>query len=129
MNKYLISIARYVASCAVLAGLVALCHFLHANASTAGFAFLLAILIVSAAWGLRLAIFLSLVATLAYNFFFLPPVGTFTIADPQNWSRSSPFCLPPSLPASSPNARVMRRKTPTAAAANSSSSMPSASRC
>ena len=24
-------------------------------------------------------------ATLALNFFFLPPVGTFTIADPQNW--------------------------------------------
>ena len=23
--------------------------------------------------------------TLAYNFFFLPPVGTFTISDPQNW--------------------------------------------
>ena len=22
---------------------------------------------------------------LAFNFFFLPPVGTFTIADPQNW--------------------------------------------
>ena len=84
MNKYVISIARYVASCAVLASLVTLCRLLHANASTAGFAFLLAVLIVSAAWGLRLAIFLSLVATLAYNFFFLPPVGTFTIADPQN---------------------------------------------
>ena len=24
-------------------------------------------------------------ATAAFNFFFLPPVGTFTIADPQNW--------------------------------------------
>ena len=22
---------------------------------------------------------------LAFNYFFLPPVGTFTIADPQNW--------------------------------------------
>ena len=28
---------------------------------------------------------LSLVATLTCNYFFLPPVGTFTIADPQNW--------------------------------------------
>src|SRR5262245_21846562 len=27
----------------------------------------------------------SLVAVACFNFFFLPPVGTFTIADPQNW--------------------------------------------
>jgi len=25
------------------------------------------------------------VATIAFNYFFLPPVGTLTIADPQNW--------------------------------------------
>ena len=34
---------------------------------------------------LTISVFMSLVATLAYNYFFLPPVGTFTIADPQNW--------------------------------------------
>src|SRR5262245_48468970 len=34
---------------------------------------------------LRVAIVVSIVAVLALNFFFLPPVGTFTIADPQNW--------------------------------------------
>jgi len=28
---------------------------------------------------------LAVGATAAFNFFFLPPVGTFTIADPQNW--------------------------------------------
>jgi two-component system sensor histidine kinase KdpD len=27
----------------------------------------------------------SVAATLPFNFFFLPPIGTFTIADPQNW--------------------------------------------
>src|SRR5205814_10335 len=27
----------------------------------------------------------SIAAMLAFNFFFLPPVGTFTIADPENW--------------------------------------------
>ncbi len=82
-----------MSSCALVAGLVALCRFLHANASTAGFAFLLAVLVVSAAWGLRCAIFLSVVATLAYNFFFLPPIGTFTIADPQNWIALFTFLL------------------------------------
>ena len=34
---------------------------------------------------LRIAIVMSVVAMLTLNFFFLPPVGTFTIADPQNW--------------------------------------------
>ena len=93
MNKLLIQTARYVSSFAVVAVLVTLCRFLHTNASTAGFAFLLAVLVVSAAWGLRCAIFLSLVATLAYNFFFLPPIGKFTIADPQNWIALFTFLL------------------------------------
>lgn len=34
---------------------------------------------------LRTAIVVSVLAMLSLNFFFLPPVGTFTIADPQNW--------------------------------------------
>jgi two-component system sensor histidine kinase KdpD len=42
---------------------------------------------------LRCAIFLSVIETLAYNFFFLPPIGTFTIADPQNWIALFTFLL------------------------------------
>ena len=42
-------------------------------------------LLVSAYWGLRFAVVLSLVATAAFNFFFFPPLYTFTIADAQNW--------------------------------------------
>jgi two-component system sensor histidine kinase KdpD len=57
----------------------------HVNPATVGFIFLLCVLVISAAWGLRYAIALSVFATLAYNFFFLPPVGTLTISDPQNW--------------------------------------------
>jgi two-component system, OmpR family, sensor histidine kinase KdpD len=57
----------------------------HRNPTTVGFVFLLAILIISATWGLRQAIFMALMATLLYNFFFLPPLFTFTISDPQNW--------------------------------------------
>ena len=58
---------------------------IHVNPQTVGFTFLLAVLVVSATWGLRPAIFLALIATLAYNYFFLPPLHRFTIADPQNW--------------------------------------------
>jgi two-component system, OmpR family, sensor histidine kinase KdpD len=35
---------------------------------------------------LRVATAVSVVAMLAFNFFFLPPVGTLTVADPQNWA-------------------------------------------
>jgi len=77
--------ARYLYACIFVAVLVVLCRFLHTNASTVGFAFLLTVLAVSGTWGLRSAIFLSLVATLAFDYYFLPPVGTFTIAGVQNW--------------------------------------------
>jgi two-component system sensor histidine kinase KdpD len=81
-----IILARYVAALAAV--LLITYFYYHArrfNATTVAFTFLLAILGVSAVWGLAVSVFMSLAATLAYNYFFLPPVGTFTIADPQNW--------------------------------------------
>lgn len=59
--------------------------WVHVNPTTVGFTFLLIVLIVSASWGLRYAIFVALLATAGYNYFFLPPLYQFTIADPQNW--------------------------------------------
>ena len=61
------------------------------NATTAGFAYLLVILVIASAWGFLESALASTLATLAFNFFFLPPVGTFTIADPQNWVALSSF--------------------------------------
>src|SRR5215813_8714509 len=55
------------------------------NATTAGFAYLLYVLVIASIWGFLEAAVSSIAATLAFNFFFLPPIGTFTIADPQNW--------------------------------------------
>jgi two-component system, OmpR family, sensor histidine kinase KdpD len=55
------------------------------NPTTVALTFLLAILAVSTVWGIAVSVFMSVAAMLAFNFYFLPPVGTFTIADPQNW--------------------------------------------
>src|ERR1700733_1913461 len=55
------------------------------NLTTVGFAYLLLVLLIASTWGLVEATLASLGATLAFNFFFLPPIGKFTIADPQNW--------------------------------------------
>jgi two-component system sensor histidine kinase KdpD len=60
-------------------------HILHVNQTTVALSFLLAILAVSAVWGMAVSVAMSLVAVVAFNYFFLPPVGTLTITDPQNW--------------------------------------------
>jgi two-component system sensor histidine kinase KdpD len=46
--------------------------------------FLTAVLASAIAYGLWPSLFACLVSVLAYNFFFLPPLYTFTIADPEN---------------------------------------------
>jgi two-component system sensor histidine kinase KdpD len=56
-----------------------------ANQTTVALSFLLAILAVSAVWGMAVSVFMSVVSMLTFNYLFLPPVGTFAIADPQNW--------------------------------------------
>ena len=58
---------------------------LPVNPTTVALTFLLAILAVSTAWGIAVSVFMSIAAMLAFNYYFLPPVGKFTIADPQNW--------------------------------------------
>jgi two-component system, OmpR family, sensor histidine kinase KdpD len=78
------------------------------NATTVGFAYLLLILIVASTWGFLEAALASVLATLVFNFFFLPPVGTFTIADPQNWVALSSF-LATSLIASRLSAKAKTR--------------------
>src|SRR5262245_39282146 len=55
------------------------------NATTVGFAYLLYVLVIASTWGFIEASAASIAATILLNFFFLPPVGTLTIADPQNW--------------------------------------------
>jgi two-component system, OmpR family, sensor histidine kinase KdpD len=60
-------------------------HARDVNQTTIALTFLLAILAVSAVWGMAVSVFMSVAAVLSFNYFFLPPVGTFTIADPQNW--------------------------------------------
>jgi two-component system sensor histidine kinase KdpD len=55
------------------------------NTATVSIAYLLVVLLVASTSRLWIAVATSVVAMLCLNFFFLPPVGTFTIADPHNW--------------------------------------------
>ena len=77
------SVLRSAVVCAgVGAATFLLRSVIPANAATAGFAFLIIVLFAATRWGLAEAITGSLAAVLCFNFFFLPPLGMFTIADP-----------------------------------------------
>ena len=84
------------------------------NPATVSTAFLLVVLVVAAVSTLRAAVVTSVAAVLAFNFFFLPPVGTFDIADSQNWIALGAF-LVVSLVASNLSA-VARARTAEAVA-------------
>jgi len=60
-------------------------RLLGVNSATAAFTYLLLVLILATRVGLRESVIASFGSMLTYNFFFLPPIGTLTIADPQNW--------------------------------------------
>jgi two-component system sensor histidine kinase KdpD len=55
------------------------------NAATVSTSYLMVVLVVAATSRLLVAVLTSIVAMLCLNFFFLPPIHTFTIADPHNW--------------------------------------------
>ena len=57
----------------------------HVNAATVSLALLLNVLFIATRWGSLPALAASIFAMLCFNFFFLPPSGTFTIAAPDNW--------------------------------------------
>ena len=99
----------FAVSLAIVAGITV--FFRNArdvNQTTIALTFLLAILAVSAVWGMAVSVFMSVVAVLAINYFFLPPVGTFTIADPQNWVALLAF-LVTSIMGSQLSARMRRQ--------------------
>lgn len=68
-------------------------RLLPVNASTAGFFYLIVVLGAATMSGFRVSALVSLMAMLGFNFFFLPPVGKFTIADPENWVALFTFLL------------------------------------
>jgi len=78
------------------------------NTTTVALVLLLIVLVIAANFRLRVAVAASIAAMLAFNFFFLPPVGTLTIADPQNWVALAVF-LAVSLVASNLSAKARER--------------------
>ncbi|MGC2399165.1 MAG: ATP-binding protein [Acidobacteriaceae bacterium] len=60
-------------------------RILQVNQTTVALTFLVMVQMAAFRWGLIYSVSLAVGCTLLYNYFFLPPIGSFTIADPQNW--------------------------------------------
>jgi K+-sensing histidine kinase KdpD len=88
-------LARYVGAVfAVAAGTALLAvRREHINSATVGLGFLLVVLFVAILWGSKPALLASVLGMLSFNFFFLPPFYTLTIADPQNWVTVTAFLI------------------------------------
>ena len=78
-----------------IALVTAICAPFHEtlNNTTVALAYLLVVLLVATVWGSGPALLASVVGVLCFNFFFLPPVYTLTIADPQNWVALAAFLV------------------------------------
>jgi K+-sensing histidine kinase KdpD len=85
---YIVAVVVIAAATAVLKALGS-----HVNPITVALALLLIVLFVAMAWGPRPAILASLLGVGCFNFFFLPPLHTFIIADPENWIALGAFLV------------------------------------
>ena len=87
--------AGYVAGLLGIAAVTAVGAPFHEtlNDTTVALAYLLVVLLVATAWGSWPASMASALGVLCFNFFFLPPVYTLTIADPQNWVALAAFLV------------------------------------
>lgn len=80
------TILRVACALALIAVLTLLfTRLVKVNFTTVALTYLLAVLGIATVWGLVEAVAASILGMICFNYFFLPPVGTFTIADPQNW--------------------------------------------
>jgi len=85
----------YLLAAASIAALTLVLKLLgsHINATTVSLAMLLAVLFIATRWGSLPALVASILAMLSFNFFFLPPFGTFNIAARDNWIALASFLI------------------------------------
>ena len=85
----------YLAAILGIGAVTAACALLrsHINEMTVALAMLLVVLLVAAVWERWPGLLASVLGMLCLNYFFLPPLYTFTIADPKNWIALAAFFI------------------------------------
>ncbi len=83
------SSSRFVAmTAAALLVVLVYRRILHVNQTTVALTFLVMVQVAAFGWGLIYSVCLSIGCTLLYNYFFLPPIGSFTICRPAKLDRA-----------------------------------------
>ena len=85
MRRFL-SLGRVVASMAAIGAVTFSYVRLDVdNPTIVALSYVVVVVVIAGSWGIVESTVAALTAVFSFNFFFLPPVGTLTIADPQNW--------------------------------------------
>jgi two-component system sensor histidine kinase KdpD len=110
LSSFGLKVSGYLfAVCGVAAVTGALAPFNdRLSSTTVALALLLIVLFAATGWGSRPAVLAALLGVACFNFFFLPPLYTFTIADPQNWVALVAFLIT-AIVAGELSARAKRR--------------------
>ena len=90
---YVHDIIRWLAATLVAAASTCLLIWLGVNSTTAGMVFLVLVVWVSAQAGIRLSLYVALLCAVSFDYFFLPPVGTFRLVGIQAWVAMISFLL------------------------------------
>lgn len=84
--RQIVSVTRWLLTFLILAAIVLVYYrWLHVNPTTVALTLVLYVLLLAARFSLRYAVVGSVAAAALYNYYFLPPLHTFTITDPENW--------------------------------------------
>lgn len=104
------SVTGYLAAVLGIGAVAAMLAPFHhrINSTTVALALLLVVLFTATGWGSKPALVAAALGVLSFNFFFLEPVHTFTIAEPQNWVALATFLIV-ALTAGQLSARARRR--------------------
>ena len=84
-RSWMLLLKQCAIGCAAIAALTFVGYKLHFPIATAGFIYLLVVVVAAISYGIWQATFLSLIAASCLNYFFIPPLFSFTVADNRDW--------------------------------------------
>ncbi len=84
-RSWMLLLKQCAIGCASIAALTFVGYKLQLPIATEGFIYLLAVIVATISYGIWQAIFLSLIAASCLNYFFIPPLFSFTVGDSRDW--------------------------------------------
>src|SRR4051812_45281753 len=108
MSRVQASGVRIAIVAVAIAAVTAVYAAITVTPTTVALTYVVVVLLFAAKCGLVESTVAAVLATAAFNVFFLPPIGTLSIADPQNWVAFVAFLIT-ALVASQLSGRARRR--------------------